>query len=144
MKLTLREAIYLKLIYTLWERGVEVVSPKRIASKMRVSKPTAIEVLKKLSSMKLIEYLDWKGVKLSREGRETAERIIRAHRLFESLLVNVVGVSLEEACRSASLIDSQASEQLMDKICEFLGHPSTCPHGYSIPRSPSCCKAEEK
>jgi Mn-dependent DtxR family transcriptional regulator len=28
--------------------------------------------------------------------------------------------------------------EVTDRICAFLGHPATCPHGSQIPRGPCC------
>jgi len=139
MRLTKREAEYLKTLYMLRERGIEIIPPKIVAKKIKVSIPAVVEMLKRLSAKGLVEYIEWRGVRLSDDGLKIALRITRAHRLMELLLVKVVGIDVKTACKEVSSIDFLLSEEVVDSICKFLGHPSKCPHGRKIPRSAVCC-----
>jgi DtxR family Mn-dependent transcriptional regulator len=42
----------------------------------------------------------------------------------------------QQACKFEHILSPEAT----DKICTFLGHPRTCPHGAPIPPGP-CCAA---
>jgi DtxR family Mn-dependent transcriptional regulator len=76
---------------------------------------------------------------LSPEGRQRAAKIIRQHRLAEKLFSDVMeiphGVFEEAACKFEHVL----SEDVIDSVCTFLGHPPLCPHGKPIP-SGKCCQ----
>jgi Mn-dependent DtxR family transcriptional regulator len=40
----------------------------------------------------------------------------------------------QQACKFEHILSPEAT----DKICAFLGHPRTCPHGAPIPPGPCC------
>jgi putative ABC transport system ATP-binding protein len=79
-------------------------------------------------------------VELTHRGRERASSIIRRHRLAERLFTDSLAMDSEteieqQACKFEHILSPGAT----DKICHFLGHPRTCPHGAPIPPGP-CCK----
>jgi len=81
-------------------------------------------------------------VELTARGRQRAADIIRRHRLAERLFKDSLAVESEseieqQACKFEHILSPEATE----KICTFLGHPRTCPHGAPIPRG-QCCGAQ--
>jgi putative ABC transport system ATP-binding protein len=78
-------------------------------------------------------------VELTPRGRERAGSIIRRHRLAERLFTDSLAMDSEteieeQACKFEHILSPEAT----DKICAFLGHPTTCPHGAPIPPG-ACC-----
>jgi putative ABC transport system ATP-binding protein len=78
-------------------------------------------------------------VELTSRGRERASSIIRRHRLAERLFTDSLAMDSEseieqQACKFEHILSQGAT----DKICTFLGHPRTCPHGAPIPPG-ACC-----
>jgi putative ABC transport system ATP-binding protein len=78
-------------------------------------------------------------VELTPRGRERAASIIRRHRLAERLFTDSLAMDSEteieqQACKFEHILSPEAT----DKICAFLGHPRTCPHGAPIPPGPCC------
>jgi putative ABC transport system ATP-binding protein len=78
-------------------------------------------------------------VELTPSGRERAASIIRRHRLAERLFTDSLAMDSEseieeQACKFEHILSAEAT----DKICTFLGHPRTCPHGAAIPPG-ECC-----
>jgi putative ABC transport system ATP-binding protein len=74
-------------------------------------------------------------------GELRAQSVIRRHRLAERLFTDVLSLRDEEAVESnACQFEHILSPELTDRICTFLGHPETCPHGSPIPRG-KCCLA---
>src|ERR1041385_1411746 len=78
-------------------------------------------------------------VEFTERGRKKAADIIRRHRLAERLFTDSLAMDSEteieqQACKFEHILSPQAT----DKICTFLGHPRTCPHGSPIPRG-TCC-----
>jgi putative ABC transport system ATP-binding protein len=81
-------------------------------------------------------------VELTARGRERAGSIIRRHRLAERLFTDSLAMDSEseieqQACKFEHILSPEAT----DKICTFLGHPRTCPHGAPIPPGPCCGNA---
>jgi len=80
-------------------------------------------------------------VALTERGRNKAGSIIRRHRLAERLFTDSLAMDSEteieqQACKFEHILSPGAT----DKICTFLGHPRTCPHGAPIPPGPCCGK----
>jgi len=80
-------------------------------------------------------------VDLTPRGRKRAEDVIRRHRLAEMLFSETFGEKSEEvieeqACKFEHILSPEATE----RICSFLGHPKTCPHGAPIPPGTCCAK----
>jgi len=46
----------------------------------------------------------------------------------------------QQACKFEHILSPEATE----RICSFLGHPRTCPHGSPIPEGTCCSKAKKK
>jgi putative ABC transport system ATP-binding protein len=81
-------------------------------------------------------------VDLTPRGRRRAADIIRRHRLAERLFTDSLALDSEtEIERQACKFEHILSPQATDKICSFLGHPRTCPHGAPIPPGPCCGRA---
>lgn len=75
------------------------------------------------------------------EGEKKGRKLIRAHRLAERLLFDVLHIENYEiaACEFEHIIDTD----LIDGICTLLGHPRRCPDGLPIPEG-ACCRNEQR
>jgi len=81
-------------------------------------------------------------IEFTARGRQRAADIIRRHRLAERLFTETLNMQDEseveqQACKFEHILSPDAT----DRICSFLGHPRTCPHGSAIPPGP-CCQRE--
>jgi DtxR family transcriptional regulator, Mn-dependent transcriptional regulator len=81
-------------------------------------------------------------IKLTPLGRQTASEIIRRHRLAERLVVDVLGMTLEESEADACEFEHVLAQGVTDAICTLLGHPRFCPHNHPIPPG-ACCQQSE-
>lgn len=97
------------------------------------------EVLRQLETGHLVVVAD-DVVKLTEEGLQKAEKIVRRHRLAERLLADVLHMSHEEAEAPACEFEHVLAEEITEGICILLGHPRMCPHGAPIPPG-ACCRA---
>ena len=78
-------------------------------------------------------------VEMTARGRQRASDIIRRHRLTERLFTDSLHMESEtEIAEQACKFEHILSQEATDKICAFLGHPTTCPHGAPIPPGPCC------
>jgi len=74
-------------------------------------------------------------------GEPCAKQVIRRHRLAERLLHDTFAVDNDLVEQHACRIEHALSPQVTEKICIFLRHPRTCPHGSPIPPG-LCCRRE--
>ena len=80
-----------------------------------------------------------KEVGFTDQGETRARSVIRRHRLAERLFMDVLFIRDDAAVESnACTFEHILSPEVTDRICTFLGHPKTCPHGSPIPPG-DCC-----
>lgn len=93
-------------------------------------------------TLKLAELREEK-YELTEAGKEAGKSVVRRHRLAERLLQDVLAVRPshieEDACRFEHVLQDEVDE----KVCILLGHPTHCPHGKPIPQGQCCKKAQE-
>ena len=121
---------YLVKAYEIEENGKKV-TPKSLAGELGVSRPTAFEYLQKFVNSGWIKKVN-KAYKLTEKGRKEAMRVLRNHRIIETLLYRN-GVELEEACECAYRIQGLMEDDVVEKIFVSIGCPKMCPHGRVIP-----------
>ena len=76
------------------------------------------------------------------KGLEKGRDIIRRHRLAERLLHEIFDLNKTEMEKEACIFEHILSETVTERICTFLGHPASCPHGKKIPQG-KCCQTRE-
>jgi DtxR family Mn-dependent transcriptional regulator len=113
--------------------GVDLVTTGQLATALGVSPGTVTAMLKTLSEGGLVKYRPYEGVSLSARGQKLALRVIRRHRLLESFLVRTLSLTWDEVHEEAENLEHAVSDVLVDRIDEFLGHPTVDPHGDPIP-----------
>src|SRR5437868_6570168 len=80
-------------------------------------------------------------IDLTESGRRRAADVIRRHRLAERLFTQTFEVQDEDEIeQQACKFEHILSPEVTDKICTFLNHPKSCPHGSPIPPG-ACCEA---
>lgn len=94
-------------------------------------------IIDQLSSEDMVELTEQGSkIALTKKGEDYARQLIRAHRLAERLLNDVLGGDYESgACE----FEHTVTPELVDSICILLGHPRECPHGMPIPEG-QCCR----
>ncbi len=72
-------------------------------------------------------------IALTDSGREAAGKLTRAHRLWETYLVNEVGLNDDQIHDDAERLEHLLPEELLDEVDAHLGFPQRDPHGSLIP-----------
>ena len=129
------EENYLKCIFKLTEKTQQNVSTNAIASILNSSAASVTDMLKRLSEKELVLYEKYKGVRLSRSGKQVATQMVRKHRLWEVFLVEKLGMAWDEVHDIAEELEHVKSDLLIEKMDAFLGYPKFDPHGDPIPTS---------
>jgi DtxR family Mn-dependent transcriptional regulator len=127
---------YLKAIYlgqTALTADQRLVSMGHVAAALGVTPGTATTMVKALNESGLAEYEPYSGVRLTPAGERLAGLVLRRHRLVESFLVQVMGMSWAEVHEEAEQLEHAVSERLIERIDDMLGHPTHDPHGDPIP-----------
>lgn len=127
------EENYLKAIFNLDTDGDKGVSTNSIAQALETKASSVTDMLKKLADKKLVSYKKYYGVKLTDEGKKVAIYTIRKHRLWEVFLVEQLNFSWDEVHEIAEQLEHIQSEELMNRLDDFLGNPKYDPHGDPIP-----------
>lgn len=128
------EENYLKAIYHLFAQNEgKPVSTNELAEVTQTRAASVTDMLKKLSEKEYIFYKKYQGVTLTEAGTQIALKIIRKHRLWEVFLVEKLGFSWDEIHDLAEELEHIKSQELTDKLDDFLGHPKFDPHGDPIP-----------
>jgi DtxR family transcriptional regulator, Mn-dependent transcriptional regulator len=127
------EENYLKAIYKLQEKTGAEVSTNDISKEMSTKAASVTDMLKRLSEKTLINYQKYQGVSLTEMGRKVALAIVRKHRLWETFLVNKLKFKWDEVHDIAEQLEHVQSEELIEKLNEYLDYPQYDPHGDPIP-----------
>ena len=102
---------------------------------------TEMQKRRLVATMSRIGLLKMTGseVEFTQAGESRARSVIRRHRLAERLFMDVLSIRDDAAVESnACTFEHILSPEVTDRICTFLGHPVTCPHGSPIPPG-DCC-----
>jgi DtxR family Mn-dependent transcriptional regulator len=128
---------YLELLYVFEESGTGLARISSVSKELGISPPSAVQMLKKLEGKGLVDYKKRKGVQLTEKGRMLGKRIIRNHRLVETLMKKTLNKNVDETVVCG--LEHHMSEEFADAICTLLQHPRSCPHDNNIPLG-VCCK----
>jgi len=131
---TLAEENYLKAIYKLAILTPNV-STNQIAASLATKASSVTDMLRKLADKALINYTRYQGVSLTQAGEKVAINIIRKHRLWEYFLVEKLNFKWDEVHDMAEEMEHISSNELIDRLDEFMGFPKRDPHGDPIPDS---------
>jgi putative ABC transport system ATP-binding protein len=107
-----------------------------------VNNEPAARVLARMSDLRLVEMQNGE-VQLTPVGSQRARNVVRRHRLAERLFKDTFSIDDSEAHTQACKFEHIISPELDQRICTFLGHPKTCPHGNPIPPG-DCCDGKSK
>lgn len=126
---------FLKTIYSLDRSHSKNTRPGTIARELGITNAAATDMARKLSARNLVDYTKYRELKLTPAGEKVALTVIRKHRLWETFLHQVFGLSMHEIHREAELLEHLTSDFLTERLSNFLGHPTTDPHGDPIPNA---------
>jgi len=129
------EENYLKIIFKLSAETENEISTNAVAELTQTKAASVTDMLRKLSEKQLVSYQKYQGVRLTKSGENLALKVIRKHRLWEVFLVNKLGFNWDEVHEIAEELEHINSNELIERLDEFLGFPQCDPHGDPIPDS---------
>ena len=110
----------------------DVIAADQLSDKLGVSKRRIKRAISKLGQLKLIR-VTAAGNQLTELGVKAANRLVRAHRLWETYQVNKMGLSAHEIHDEADYLEHLLSDEILEELDKDLGFPETDPHGSPIP-----------
>jgi len=134
---------FIKAIYKFGRGEGFDTRPGSIAKELGITNAAATDMARKLAQKKLINYEKYKALELTPTGEKLALNVVRKHRLWETFLHQVLGLTMHEIHREAELLEHLTSDFLAEKISLFLGHPTIDPHGDPIPDKEGLVSEEE-
>lgn len=124
---------YLTLIWKAHEWPGGQPSTTDLAAQLGVTPSTVSANLKKLARDGYIDYEPYGSIDLTDEGRGIAVEIVRRHRILETYLVRLLGLSWDQVHDEADRLEHAVSDVVLDRMDDVLGHPTSDPHGDPIP-----------
>ena len=123
---------FLKAIYRL-QRHSDRVSTNALADALNVSAPAVTDMAQRLVDEGTVDYVKYRGVRLTDKGKSVALDMLRRHRLIEAYLVQDLGYQLHEVHDEAEALEHTVSDRFVEAIARKLGNPPYDPHGDPIP-----------
>ncbi len=106
------EEMYLIAIARLAEQGVQEPIPiSLLAKELSIQPVSANQMVHKLADAGLLDYLPYKGVRLTASGWKVARHVLRHRRLWEVFLVEHLEIALDEADALACRLGTHHSHQ---------------------------------
>jgi DtxR family Mn-dependent transcriptional regulator len=122
--------MYLKAMVELGNRDVSI---SRLAERLNVTNVSANEMMRRLGDQGLVTHTPYKGVTLTKKGREVATDVIRRQRLWECFLYDHLKIEWSKVYEFACSLEHATAPEVTESLAEFLNHPTTCPRGNPIP-----------
>lgn len=122
----------METLYEFYEESpLDYVRNGDLAKKLGVKPASATEMVQRLATKGFLEYVPYKGAKLTKQGIEYGKKMKRRHRLAEVLLdvIPFDGDPHATACRLEHAID----DDLDIALDTLLGSPRFDPSGREIP-----------
>lgn len=122
--------MYLKAMAELGDRDVAI---SRLAERLGVTNVSANEMMRRLGEQGLVTHTPYKGVTLTKKGREAASNVIRRQRLWERFLYDHLKIEWSKVYELACSLEHATAPEVTEALADFLNHPPTCPRGNPIP-----------
>lgn len=138
--------MYLKTVFEFIEEGVPSLRA-RIVERLGQSGPTVSETVARIERDGLLEMPDGKHVAFTAKGNELANKVMRRHRIAECFMREILKMPLAKVHAEACRWEHAISDDVANRMMEFLNNPKVDPFGNSIPAAvdgPQAIETAEK
>ena len=132
-KLSVSHQNYLRAIWNLGEWSEDPVTTSAVAAQVGLRQSTVSDALKKLTEQGLVAHSPYGAIELTEQGCSLAVEMVRRHRLIETFLLEMLGYQWDQVHDEAEHLEHAASDFMIDRLDDLLGHPGRDPHGDPIP-----------
>lgn len=131
-ELTAAAEDYLKSVFAL-TRASSWATTSGVAAHVGVTQASASAMLTRMKVNGLVAQTGWGTVCLTEHGADHARAVVRRHRLLETYLHDVLGLTAGEVHVEADQLEHALSPRVEELIDQALGRPAFDPHGSPIP-----------
>lgn len=131
---TISREDYLKAILKIEEESGSV-SNQSLVEKLSTKPASVTNMLHTLADAGWVEHEAYKGVRLTRAGKDIALSTLRRHRLWEVFLVKKLRFNWDEVHQWAEDLEHVGDDEFTNRLDAFLDHPEFDPHGDPIPNA---------
>lgn len=124
---------YISTMYLLAQDSDEGISLTDIARKLKVSKASVSEMIRKLSEERYVSFKRYSKIHLTPDGIKEGQRIVHNHRVIEYFLKIVLKCNVKDIHDEAHKLEHAFSQSTIRKLDNFLGNPKVAPSGLKIP-----------
>ena len=121
-------------LYRSQEEGGGPIASASLAERLGASEGGAKRVFRRLRRRGWAVQDGAGTLALTEAGTGRAAQLLRAHRLWETLLSNEVGLPDDHLHSAAHLLEHYIDKETLEALSDTLGHPSVDPHGRPIPK----------
>jgi len=125
--------MYLEVIYGLTERGVPART-KEIAEHLKVAPASVTEMMKRLSADGYLVYEPYRGVTMTKKGRQLGMKVLRKHMLLERFLKDILRLDEESYREQACKLEHVLSDEAEMQLCRILNVPQLSTDGTAMPK----------
>jgi DtxR family Mn-dependent transcriptional regulator len=118
---------YIEVIYALQKKHRHVRT-NDVASAIGVAPPSVTEMLQKLNSKDLVNYVPYHGVTLTSHGENMARELMNKHKTLAEFLM-IIGVDGKDADIDACQIEHHVSSGTMEQLNKFVKFVDNAPQG---------------
>jgi DtxR family Mn-dependent transcriptional regulator len=123
--------MYLKAMLEMSDHEPATVA--RLAERLNVTPVSASEMVRRLGEQGLAKHTPYKGVALTKKGREVACNVMRRQRLWEVFLHDHLKIEWAKIYELACSLEHATAPEVTEALANFLGDPHICPRGNPIP-----------
>ncbi|OGO24598.1 MAG: hypothetical protein A2Y54_06580 [Chloroflexi bacterium RBG_16_51_16] len=119
------------------------VSPtvSRLANRLGVTQVSANEMVRRLTDQGLMIHTPYKGVNLTKKGRQLGNNVLRRQRLWECFLYDYLKVEWSRLYELTCNLEHNTPPEVTESLAIYLNNPAQCPHGQPIPTVDGECKS---
>lgn len=116
----------------------EGITTRALADELDMPQSTVATAVSRLLKSGYVTHSKGMPVKTTETGREVAYEHLKHHRLLEIMLVNSLGMDIDDAHNESVKLMLLASCELIEIIRKRYNDPENCPCGEKIPSSNLC------
>lgn len=118
----------LKQAYRLSEKGQ--LQEQQLMQRLDM---TALQLKRYIRRARQKKWLNKDALSLTPTGSKQAQRMVRAHRLWETYQVDRMGLTAEQIHDEAEYYEHHLTDDILEEVDQILGFPAYDPHGSPIP-----------
>jgi DtxR family Mn-dependent transcriptional regulator len=102
---------------------------KDIADRLKVNKSSVTGALRSLSEKGYVNYAPYDIITLTDKGKILAEDVVRRHETLKDFFIKILLLEEEEAEEASCKIEHAISNNILDRIINFVEFVEICPRG---------------